>query len=200
MGLTIHFSGSFNPNASLASMIEEVEDVAKTYNWPYHIFETEFEIKDLNTDTFNDNIYGIGFTPPGCDTVFLCFLSNGKMSSPVHLQLYGSLTGEKDKEYLYYCFVKTQFAGYGIHMIIIHLLKHLERRYFKNFTVQDEGEYWATGDEERLKEIFIRYTFIIDSFAASLEANDRNEGESTEEYIKRIAMKIHDKMKEDRGI
>jgi hypothetical protein len=32
MGLTIHYSGSFNPNSSLSEMIEEVKDIAALYN------------------------------------------------------------------------------------------------------------------------------------------------------------------------
>jgi len=42
MGLSIHYSGSFNPKASLQAMIEEVKDIAETYKWKYFVFEDEF--------------------------------------------------------------------------------------------------------------------------------------------------------------
>jgi hypothetical protein len=195
MGLTIHFSGSFDPAASLKNMIEEVEDIICTYNWPYDIFETEFDTNDINQETFNDSLYGISFTPPECETVCLTFLSNGKMCSLFNLELYGTLSTPQDQQYLYSQFVKTQFAGYEIHMIIILLFKYVEKKYLKDFTVFDEGRYWETLNEELLKEKFKQYTSLLNSVSASLEKNNRKEHESFEEYFFRIMMEIDAKRK-----
>ena len=42
MGLSIHYSGSFNTKASLQAMIEEVKDIAEIYKWRYYVFEDQF--------------------------------------------------------------------------------------------------------------------------------------------------------------
>lgn len=96
-------------------------------------------------------------------------------------------------------FVKTQFAGYEIHITIILLLKYLEKKYFKNFTVLDEGEFWETGNTGLLIDNFKRYTTLLNSITASLEINDRKQGESIEEYFKRIVLHIDDKKKGTAG-
>ena len=37
MGLSIHYSGSFNNSGSLSEMIEEVKDIAEVFKWKYNI-------------------------------------------------------------------------------------------------------------------------------------------------------------------
>ena len=190
MGLTIHYSGSINKASSLATMIDEVKDIAEIYKWDYHLYETKFIETNFTVNNFNNELYGISFTPPGCETVFLCFLSNGKMSSPANLQLYGALSGKNDLEFLYMLFVKTQFAGPETHIIIIQLLKYLDKKYFRNFSVTDEGEYWETENEELLKNNFERYTGLLQSFSSSLKNNPKKLGETFEEYFARIITEI----------
>ena len=107
MGLSIHYSGSFNTKTSLSQMIEEVKDIAEIYKWPYHVFENEFPADSLSKAEYDQNIYGICFTPPECETVSLCFLSNGKMSNVVNLEFYGNPKNKEEVEYLYMLSVKT---------------------------------------------------------------------------------------------
>ena len=42
MGLSIHYSGSFNRGASLIEMIEEVKDIAEIYKWKSTTMEEHF--------------------------------------------------------------------------------------------------------------------------------------------------------------
>jgi hypothetical protein len=193
MGLSFHYSGRFNPEASLPAMIEEVKGIAEIYNWSYHVFEDEFPASNIGKTTYNQNIYGICFTPPSCETVFLTFLSNGKISSPSHLEFFGNSKKRARSQYLYMLAVKTQYAGIEIHKIIIHLLKFLNGKYLKDFTVKDEGDYWETGDEKLLQAAFKRNTALIESFAFSLENYPKIAGESYEAYIERLAKQVHDK-------
>ena len=195
MGLSIHYSGSFNPSASLKEMIEEVKDIAEIYKWPYHVFEDEFPAGSLAKSEYDQNIYGICFTPPECETVSLCFLSNGKMSSVGNLQFYGNPKNREEAEYLYMLSVKTQYAGIEIHKLIIHLLKHLSGKYLQNFGVIDEGENWETGDEKLLQDTFKRYTVFIEGFASSLETYPKKSGESFEAYFERLLQQMHEKYK-----
>lgn len=195
MGLSIHYSGSFNGEASLQAMIEEVKDVAAIYNWKYYVFEDEFPANNIGKSHYNQYIYGICFTPSKCETINLCFLSNGKMSSPSNLKLYGNSKNKEDSAYLYMLSVKTQYAGIEIHKLIIHLLKYLSSKYLKDFTVDDEGNYWETGDEKLLQITFKRYTDLIENFTYSIENYSIKSGESFEAYFVRLLKQIHEKNK-----
>ena len=195
MGLSIHYSGSFNPEASLSAMIEEVKEIADIYKWKYFVFEDTFPDDSFGRIEYTDEIYGICFTPPKCETVFLSFLSNGRMSSPSHLQFFGNSTDKEYQSYLYMLAVKTQYAGAEIHMLIIHLLKYLESKYLHNFVVHDEGYYWESGDEMLLTETFKKYTYMIENFISSIEIYPKLEGESFEAYFKRLMKQIYNKNK-----
>lgn len=195
MGLTIHYSGRFNEQASLSEMIEEVKDIAEIYNWKYRILEQHFCIDELGKTEYNNKIYGICFTPPECETINLCFLSNGRMSSAPNLEFFGNSTDKDYQKYLYMLSVKTQFAGSATHKLIIHLLKYLNKKYFSEFKVIDEGNYWDTGDEKILEETFEKYTALLDSFGAALETIPLKSEETFEDYFKRIMQIIQNKRK-----
>ena len=193
MGLSIHYRGSFNAAASLQAMIEEVKDIAEIYKWKYTIYKYKFPVNCLGKSAYNKNIYGINFTPPNCETICLCFLSNGKMSSSLHLKFYGNSTNKVEAGYLYMLSVKTQYAGIETHKLIINLLKYLSEKYLNDFTVNDEGKYWETGDEKLLKDTFKSYTDLIENFTSSIENFPCKPGESFEAYFKRLLKQIHEK-------
>jgi hypothetical protein len=193
MGLTIHYSGKFSRNASLSEMIEEVRDIAEIYNWDYHIFETEFPKDADKYDYYEDKVYGICFTPPECETVSLCFLSNRRMSSIANLKFFGNSEDEAYKEYLYMLSTKTQFAGIDIHKLIIHLFKYLNEKYFEELKVIDEGYYWETGDEKILEQRFQEYNMLIDLVGSALENIPMKTTETFEEYFERILKIVQQK-------
>lgn len=186
MGLSFHYSGAFKNNASLSDMIEEVKDIAQVNQWKYTVYEKEFPKADVEKDTHNQNIYGISFNPPECEPVFLCFLSNRRMSSPPHLEMYGRSTKQDERKYLYMLSVKTHYAGIHVHKRVIDLLKYLNEKYFDELKVSDEGQYWETGDDELLEKIFKRYYEVHDIVGNALEKNSRMPNESFEDYFQRI--------------
>jgi hypothetical protein len=185
MGLSIHYSGSFNPSASLEGMIEEVVEIAKVYNWKYTVFETIFPQGEFD-DKYDEKIYGITFTPPSCEPVFLTFLSNGRMSSSAHLKFFGNSSDKKKQKYLYMLSTKTQYAGIKTHMLIILLLKYLSNKYVQTFQLTDEGRYWETGDEKLLEDSFKRYNDLLNSVSDALETFPVKTGETMEEYLSRL--------------
>jgi len=195
MGLTIHYNGKFNEKASLTEMINEVKDISEIYKWQYVIYKDQFPEDSFNNDSFDDNIYGISFMPQGSEPVFLCFLSNGRMSSPDHLKYFGNNAHESEKKYLYMLSTKTQYAGSDIHMLIINFIKYISRKYLKEFNVIDEGKYWETGDEKLLEETFSRYNNLLDSVGFALENIPFKSNETFEEYFTRILKLIHNKHK-----
>lgn len=187
MGLSIHYQGSFKNAKDLPLLIEEVETIAKTNSWDFFIFENEFPNATFTTIPKKDKLYGICVSPPGCELVSFSFLSNGKMCGVEKLTINNHLENLEDDEYLYYLHTKTQYAGIEIHNKIIILFDYLNARYFENFELQDEGQFWETRDEELLKTIFNRYTNLIDSFQSLLENIPINEEENLEDYIVRMA-------------
>ena len=47
--------------------------------------------------------------------------------------------------------IKTQFAGPEAHVSVVHFLRQI-RPLIGRLGVRDEGEYWETGSEEKLRE------------------------------------------------
>lgn len=199
MGLSFHYSGSIANPDDLPELVKEVKDIADVYGWPYHIFEEKFPQNHFGRSTFNDNIYGIGITPPECESVFICFLSNGKMSGPAQIQIFADPENEEEKKYLYILSVKTQFAGPKIHIALVHLFRYLSQKYFARFNMTDEGNYWETSDENILRENFKKYSDLLDSFSTALETQPFNTNESIEDYIIRLAQLIHEKKNRDKS-
>ncbi len=195
MGLSIHYSGRFKNGSLLLEMIEEVKDVAEIYNWKYFIFDEKFPDETFPVESYNQNIYGISFTPNNCETVSLTFLSNGRMSNLVHLKFFGDSDNKTEQDYLYMLSTKTQFAGIETHKLIIHFFHYLDNKYFENFELIDEGKYWETGDEKLLKNIFIEYTDMLNTFSSALEDYPRNADENFENYFERLLLNIRNKKK-----
>lgn len=192
MGLSFHYSGRIARPEKLQDLIEEVEDIAKAYNWKYTVFDRQFPEGTVGKPTYNQNIYGILFTPPECETIFICFLSNGRMSSPVHLEFWGKTDQQEEREYLYRLSVKTQFAGIETHKFIIQLFRYLNGKYFADFKLSDEGEYWETNNDDVLKANFRRYNELLDNFVSAIENHPIRPDEDIEEYFLRVMKSIQE--------
>jgi hypothetical protein len=195
MGLSFHYSGSITKAELLPELIEEIQDIATIYNWKYFIFDRQFPNNVLDTNGYDQNIYGICFTPPECETISICFLSNGRMSDLVHLKIYGKTLEQQENEYLYMLSVKTQFAGVELHQFIIQLFRHLNKKYFANFKFTDEGQYWETNDIELLMENFNRNGDLIDAFKTTTQKVPIKPGETIETYLDRLIKDIFDRRK-----
>ncbi len=197
MGLSIHYTGTFNKNASLSDLITEVKEVAEVHNWDYNVYEEKFPIDNNEDETNDGKVYGISFSPSKCEPVYICFLSNYRMSNHFLLKFYGDSEDQPEKDYLYMLFTKTQYAGIAIHKIIIDLFRYLHKQnYFSEFNMIDEGEYWETGDEEVLERKFKEYNYLVDNFSLAIEAIPAEPGETYEDYFKRITERIHKRRKE----
>jgi hypothetical protein len=197
MGLSLHYNGRFGNPELLPQMIEEAEDIARIYKWKYNVNNTRFPKGRFNKKGHDSKVYGISFTPPECETVSLCFLSNGRMSCSSLLKFYGDSTDKTSQEYLYMVSVKTQFAGWQTHLFIVTLLKYLSKKYFLELNVKDEGHYWETNDEEILKENFNRYNKLLDSACTAFETFPVNEGETMSKYIERMMAFVSKKLSDD---
>lgn len=193
MGLSFHYSGSIANPELLPELIDEIQDIAKMHNWKYFVFDRKFPENSFGKSEYNQNIYGICITPPECETIPICFLSNGRMSSITNLKFFGKTDDQTEQGYLYMLSVKTQYAGVELHQFVIQLFRYLNKKYFADFKMTDEGSYWETNDLALLQSTFKRYTDLINGFASALEYIPMQNGETIETYFERLLKLIHNK-------
>ncbi len=202
MGLCINYKGRLSPQADLSELITEVKDMAEVYGWKYFIFDEKFPDKAPSEPVNTERIYGICFTPPECETVHISFLENRQICSIASLRLFENESEERRKELTEWVFVKTQFAGIEIHKILIHLFRYLSDKYFIEFEMMDEGQYWETDDEKVLEENFARYNFLLNTLVIGLESFPKEVGESFEDYFARLMqwVKAKDSSRKKEGL
>jgi hypothetical protein len=193
MGLTIHYSGRLRKAEDLPTLIEEVKDISSVYGWKYHIYETHFPNDTFEKRTSFENVYGINFTPANCETISLTFLSNGVMASASGIKFF---VGTESEKYIYNLFCKTQYAGVFVHQLIIHLFRHLSKKYFENFNLEDESYYWETDDESVMKKQFEVYNSLLDNFVLSIETFPIEKGEDMVTYFERLMKHVNSLRKE----
>lgn len=186
MSLSFHYSGSIARQEDLSELIDEVKDIVNIFNWKHNLYEHKFPENAFGKAEYNQNIYGISFTPPKCETISISFLSNGRMSSDVHLKFYGKTDKQKESEYLYMLSVKTQFAGVELHQFIIELFRYLHKKYFANFELKDDGDYWLSNDIELLKSNFKKNSDLLDNFTFAIESIPVSPNETMKAYFERI--------------
>ncbi len=197
MGLTIHYSGRFRENASLSGMMEEVVDIANTNKWKYHLFAGEFpaEPEKLTRTEILQNRYGLMLLPPLSEPVHLYFNALRHLGFLIAGQPDPLTLNKKDpSSYLpmnaqllqYGGVTKTEFAGPDIHIKIINLIRYIFSKYLIHYQVFDEGNYWESNDEDRLRKTFTKYSKAYDTLQELIKGNCKEPDESTEEYLLRI--------------
>lgn len=184
MGLSFHYKGALKNPILLKKMIEEVTDISQANQWKFHIFEEAFPSLAFTLDFYDDSIYGICFSPPNCEVVCLTFLSNGKMCAFYNFESSKVPLNELDENYLS---VKTQFAGPETHKQLINIFDYLNKKYFENFDLTNEGNYWETKNDQLLHDTFEKYTNLINGFDSLLNNIPIGENETIEAYLIRIA-------------
>ena len=134
MGVTVHFEGKLRGEQAYADLLRRVEETAKTKTWLTEKFEssevTLLRVRGEEEWDYKGPTKGIIlYVDEGCD--------------PVRLEF--------DRDLYLQEFVKTQFAGVPAHLELIALLRDLQK-FFEDLKVEDEGEYWDTGNEAVLAE------------------------------------------------
>ncbi len=133
-GVTIHFEGEAKNDKAIDAIITEATAFAAKRGWRVESASKakgELErVKDDKSVKYVGPIRGIILYPHA-------------MCEPVYLQ-FGSDHAMQD-------FVKTQFAGADVHIAVIELLRLLKPK-FSRLKVEDEGEYWETGNRSKLEQ------------------------------------------------
>jgi hypothetical protein len=180
MGVSIHYSGKLKEASFLPLLVEELEDIAKILGWTYTIFLREYPNNQFETTT-SDNDYGIMVSPQECEPVVFVFDHEGYIYAPWLKQFF------TEPFPIYNISTKTQFAGADTHIKVIELMRHFNKKYLCNFTMIDETDYWETGDKAMVEEKISFLGNKINALASGLENTKMKDGESLEDFIKRIA-------------
>lgn len=182
MGLAIHYSGYILEKGKIISLKDEVADICKSLNWQTYTFD-------------DDEIKGIAFAPERSEPVFLTFNPAGRMLSPVSIltkDIYDDI--QVPKELYYTTSTKTEYAGIEAHIAIIKLLKYISQKYLRDFTLDDEGYYWETNDEQLLRERFDKYRKIGDAVYEALTDIPNAGSETGESLVERIEKILKEKL------
>jgi hypothetical protein len=147
MGLTIHYSATLKNASVLDNLTREVMRIAVALEWRWTILSTP-------------RMSGISVYPPNCEPVLLYFTPQGKSCGLAYL-IPGAVPGINDS----LVHVKTSAAGPEIHKDIIDLLFYLNKKYFREIQVCDEGKYWETRDYKILAAHFVEVTDDTDSLS-----------------------------------
>ena len=134
MGVTIHFEGQLKNEAAYQQLLEEVSSIANAEGWSSEAIEsgitTLSRVRDEQGRDYVGPVKGI-------------VISIAEDCDPVRLEFDSDLYVQE--------FTKTQFAGVQAHLKVLELLKAL-RPFFRDLRVEDEGEYWETGNLQGLTD------------------------------------------------
>lgn len=135
MGITVHFEGRLKESDSFDRCVRILTKYIDKNSWDYsEIVEKERSLSRIKDDKEWDyfgKTKGIVIHPhPNTDPF------NFEIDEDLYIQEY----------------CKTQFAPVGIHIEIISLLKSLENE-FETLSIVDEGEYFESGNIDRLTEL-----------------------------------------------
>jgi len=144
MGVTIHFEGQLLDEGAFRTLIDTAVTFAEERNWRKESISSEMStllrVRDEQDCDYHGPVKGIAIYPSeDCDPVRLEFDTN------FYVQEY----------------VKTQFAGVETHLQVLDLL-HILEPLFRELKIEDEGEYWKTGDKQILAQHMTRIQQVID--------------------------------------
>ncbi len=173
MGLTFHYQGTIKETERIADLTDEVIDICETMDWRYQTRDFEFKLDPhvLQHIGFENHsrvvLQGIMFCPhPKSEWIYLYFTEKGQLTSPATLQFIDTTI---DPEFIFSAFTKTQEAGPEVHIATLKLLDYLNKKYELSLAITDEGEYWETKNETRLKNNFERNGVLNDIVAHALK-------------------------------
>lgn len=175
MGITIHYQGKIDDKNKIPEMVDDLMDFAETAGWEYNIIDIHVE----------PSLSGIVLDRhPESESFPLTFDDTGELKLYFDYQ---DADGRKKTTEVQPLFVKTQFAGVETHITIIKLLQYIKKKYISNLKVDDEGEFWDTGDIKLLREKFAFLKKAIEKTKALFLNANLSEGvKSDEELLDRI--------------
>ena len=156
MGVTIHYRGTMDDRGQIEDLQRELADIAACMGWETHRLDDDWDVPTSATLEHGERgakikghlgLKGISLIPPENGEALSFYVdANGHLRSI--MDMIWQSEGQSD---IGWCFTKTQFVGPDVHIWIIGLLKYLQKLYFSNLQVSDEGEFWETGNRATLE-------------------------------------------------
>ncbi len=183
MGVTIHYRGKLRSPADVQPITDELVDICQSAGWKYR--ELSFPDPEPGDEPFS----GLTFQPhPNSESVWMLFNERGELSHP--------FASKVDDGGLPWSFTKTQFAGAETHKVICSLFRYLEKQWFETFEVNDDTNYWVTGDEQHLRATIGFLNDAINALAEGVaQPSDKPEGETLEDRLASILQRFWDRRK-----
>ena len=172
MGMTIHYHGRLDDPARLDDALAVILEWCADHEWPCRWLDFELKGPHITFEDGEEHIVELdtrwrGWTiqpHPQCESLLLAFDDDARL-----IMCFDAADGER--MVMYSLFVKTQFAPPQIHIDICELLHVLQDRFAREgLVVSDQGEYFETGDEERLLELRGVIEEGMDTLEKALEA------------------------------
>jgi hypothetical protein len=146
MGITIHFEGQLNDEASYEAVLALTKRFCEEHSWPHEpISESNVtlnRVRDEKNWDYEGPTKGIAVLPH-------------ENSEPFRLEF--------DRDLYIQDYTKTQFAPIKVHIEIVELLRKLQP-YFKHLDVIDEGEFFDTEDQDILANHLQRCFEMLDEY------------------------------------
>ena len=152
MGVTIHYQGHLRDEAAYQAVIGLASVFAEGLGWQTTpILEESVVLHRYEGDK------DYKYTGPAKGLV----IQPHENCEPFRLEF--------DRSLFVQDFVKTQFAPIEIHIRLVELLKSLNL-HFEKLEVEDEGEYFETLDQERLKCNIDHFFDVLEDLTCSPES------------------------------
>ncbi len=201
MGLAIHYQGSIRHYSLINELTEEVEDICNSLHWKYYVWGKERSADNpalVNTKSLSythEDIRGISVSLQECEPLFITFLPNGALCSPLKLMYNDPVRNDLMIEVIH---TKTQFAGPDTHIALLKLLRYLKNKYFTELEVNDEGLYWETQDEKILLSQFAKYNYLLEMVTEALSDFKAKPGETATSLADRLEALLLTKFNQDK--
>jgi len=133
--ITMHYTGTSEPQ-TMRNLILELKAISEEMQWKYIIIDDENFIGILVTITKK------------CEPLSLIINNHGRLIHPAWLN-------EKNPaDAAFYVSIKTHFSSIDTHIALVKLLKYIKKKYIHDLWVNDESEYYETGNSERLQQLW----------------------------------------------
>lgn len=195
MGVTIHYRGTIDEPARIRDLQRELADIAKSIGWEHSLLDEDWTVppdavlvheQGAAKITGHLGLKGISLLPGGGGETLSFFVdATGRLRSIMGMIQQCEGRGTTDPDWVS---MKTQFLTPDIHVWIVGLLKYLQKRYFSNLEVDDEGGFWETGDRTALEAKMRLLNEKMDELAMDLETKSLGDlsGLSAEDIASRI--------------
>ena len=177
MGLSIFYSGMLRDVREVLALTLDLLDICDQLKWQC----------DEYCPTIKNPLQGIWFSPPNADKIWMTFLPSGVLAEPeLNLNDEGIEVWLKSDWKENRMNPRMQYAGPDAHMQMIKILKYVSQKYFQDFYLLDESEYWETGNEEKCRDWFVMFSVWMNNMSEDLGKLDGRGHETGEKIQERI--------------